>query len=80
MKSRIFWDSGVPPQDLEAISDRLFCAVGAPGDDFQPIQRLGYRWNLAIPAEDPQAHRALAARIGLDYPPVLFPADLKERP
>jgi hypothetical protein len=70
------WDAGVAPEHLEAIADRLFCAVGAPDDDFRPIQRLGYRWNLAIPATEPGAHRELAARLALDYPPVLFPADL----
>jgi len=75
------WD-GALADDLEVVSDRLFCAVGAPGDDFRPIQRLGYRWNLALPAEDPDAHRALAARILQAFPPVLFPAEgpAQERP
>ena len=66
------WDAAQTP-DLDCFSDRLFCAVGEPGDDFGPIQRLGYRWNLAIPAGDPESHGRLAARILLDYPPVLFP-------
>ena len=80
------WDALIPPlpEHLGALSDRLFCAVGAPGDDFGPIQRLGYRWNLAIPARDPESHREEAARLAQAYPPVLFPADLdpepKERP
>ena len=67
------WDAGLAA-DLEAVSDRLFCAVGGPGDDFGPIQRLGYRWNLAVPAGDPASHLELAARILRDFPPVLFPA------
>ena len=79
------WDADVPAGHLEAISDRLFCAVGTPDGDFRPIQRLGYRWNLAIPADSPEAHGAVAARLALAHPEVLFPADLghdgpKERP
>lgn len=71
------WDAGVGA-DLDCIADRLFCAVGDPGDDFRPIQALGYRWNLAIPAEDPAALLRLAAGIAHDFPPVLFPAGLPE--
>jgi hypothetical protein len=73
------WDGGLNPE-LDLFSDRLFCAVGAPGDDFGPIQRLGYRWNLAVPAQDPERHRQLAARILKEFPPVLFPStpDLPE--
>lgn len=66
------WDSSLT-DDLACFADRLFCAVGEPGDDFSPIQRLGYRWNLAIPALDPVSHREAAARIERDFPPVLFP-------
>jgi hypothetical protein len=73
------WDAGLAA-DLEAVSDRLFCAVGAPGDDFGPIQRLGYRWNLALPAQDPASHLELAARILRDFPPVLFPAATAPEP
>jgi hypothetical protein len=68
------WDAGVGA-DLDCISDRLFCAVGEPGDDFRPIQRLGYRWNLAIPAADPEALRRVAAAIGAAFPPVLYPEE-----
>jgi hypothetical protein len=71
------WDAGVGA-DLERIADRLFCAVGEPGDDFRPIQALGYRWNLAIPAEDPAVLQRVAAAIDHDFPPVLFPAGLDE--
>ncbi len=70
------WDSQVAG-DLDCISDRLFCAVGAPGDDFRPIQRLGYRWNLAVPVVDPGAFLEGRERIASAFPPVLFP-DLPE--
>jgi hypothetical protein len=68
------WDADLK-DDLASVEDRLYCAVGAPGDDFGPLQALGYRWNLAIPAQDPAAHRACAARIASAFPPVLFPAE-----
>jgi hypothetical protein len=67
------WDAGVGV-DLDCISDRLFCAVGRSGDDFRPIQRLGYRWNLAVPALDPASFRAEMEDIARAFPPVLFPA------
>ena len=70
------WDAQVGG-DLDWISDRLFCAVGGPGDDFRPIQRLGYRWNLAVPAGDPRAFLETRERIAREFPPVLFP-DLPE--
>jgi hypothetical protein len=71
------WDAGVGA-DLACIADRLFCAVGEPGDDFRPIQALGYRWNLAIPARDSAALQRVAAAINQAFPPVLFPAGLDE--
>lgn len=71
------WDAAVGA-DLDAISDRLFCAVGEPGDDFQPIQALGYHWNLAIPAPDPATLRQVMADINRDFPPVLFPEGLAQ--
>ncbi len=71
------WDA-LAGADLARFEDRLFCAVGAPGDDFAPIQRLGYRWNLAIPARDPDTKRRVAAAISQASPPVLFPAGLDE--
>ena len=74
------WDATVGA-DLDCISDRLFCAVGGPGDDFRPIQALGYRWNLAIPAGDPATLRQVMAGIERDFPPVLFPEGLaQDRP
>ena len=65
-------------QDLDCISDRLFCALGAPGDDFAPLQRLGYRWNLALGGQEPASLRAAIAALEQAFPPVLFPADLPE--
>jgi hypothetical protein len=70
------WDASVGA-DLDAIADRLFCAVGGPGDDFGPIQRLGYRWNLAVPAADPDRFETARTAIAARFPPVLFP-DLPE--
>jgi hypothetical protein len=66
------WDAGLGA-DLACFEDRLFCAVGEPGDDFRPIQALGYRWNLAVPARDPAAMRHAQAEIERAFPPVLFP-------
>jgi hypothetical protein len=68
------WDAGVGA-DLACFEDRLFCAVGEPGDDFRPIQALGYRWNLAVPVRDPAAMRQAQALIERDFPPVLFPEE-----
>jgi hypothetical protein len=72
------WDAAAGA-DLACFEDRLFCAVGEPGDDFRPIQALGYRWNLAIPARDPATLRQAQAAIERAFPPVLFPADPLER-
>ena len=72
------WDAAAGA-DLACFSDRLFCAVGEPGDDFRPIQALGYRWNLAIPAQDPANLRQVMADILRAFPPVLFPAGLAQR-
>jgi hypothetical protein len=69
------WD-GQTAQDLEGLSDRLFCAVGGPGDDFAPLQRLGYRWNLALPGCDPGPLREAIGALEAAYPTVYFPADL----
>lgn len=66
------WDPGVGA-DLEVIADRLFCAVGGPGADYGPIQRLGYRWNLALPAADPAGFAADRETLALRFPAVLFP-------
>ncbi|WP_316414044.1 hypothetical protein [Mesoterricola silvestris] len=59
------WDRTVGP-DLECISDRLFCAVGGPGDDFSGLEALGYRWNVAVPRGEGMEELARA------WPEVLF--------
>lgn len=69
------WEASVGA-DLEAISDRLFCAVGAPGDDLAGLQTLGYRWNLALPEADPVAFQSAKEALLAAFPPVLFPAAL----
>jgi hypothetical protein len=73
------WNGQTGPE-LDCISDRLFCAVGGPGDDYAPLQRLGYRWNLALAARDPEPFRALQADLERAYPTVYFPADLEPAP
>ena len=69
------WDNHTGPE-LDCISDRLFCAVGAPADDFAPLPRLGYRWNLALRGQDPAGFSATLEGLEKAFPPVLFPADL----
>jgi hypothetical protein len=71
------WDRGT---DLEAISDRLFCAVGEAGDDFSGLQALGYRWNVAVPALDPAAARTALEALGRAWPSVYFPSGLEAAP
>lgn len=66
------WDATVGA-DLEAISDRLFCAVGEENGDFSALQRLGYRWNVALPASDPEAATRAIARLEALHPMVYFP-------
>ncbi len=68
------WHPGVA--DLEAIADRLFCAVGSREADLAPLQRLGYRWNLALEAVDMEGFKAVAAELEARFPPVLFPAEM----
>ena len=57
--------------DPEPLADRLWCAVG--GADLAPLRALGYRWNVALPATDPEAFRSEAARLEAAHPSVLFP-------
>jgi hypothetical protein len=72
------WD-GETGSGLEALSDRLFCAVGGPGVDARDLQRLGYRWGMAIPGEDPREMARVLADLEARFPPVLFPFP-QERP
>ena len=66
------WDQAVGP-DLERIADRLFCAVDDGSGDFTGLRRLGYRWNLAIPALAPQAMARTLARLEASHPMIFFP-------
>lgn len=45
------WHEGIG-EDLECISDRIFCAVGKPGGRYHALMRYGYRWNVAIPGSN----------------------------
>lgn len=71
------WHEGIV--DLEAVSDRLFCAVGSLHADLAPLQRLGYRWNLALEAADEGGFAAMAAQLEVRFPPVLFPAEMPDQ-
>ena len=68
------WHGGV--RELEAIEDRLFCAVGSVEDDLDPLRRLGYRWNLAVHAPDMAAFESAKTAIEARFPAVLFPEAL----
>jgi hypothetical protein len=63
-------------EDPEPAIDRIHCAVGGPDADPRALQRWGYRWNLALPAEDPTRIGPVLERMRRDFPPVLFPAEL----
>lgn len=69
------WDA-VLGEDPEPIVGRLHCAVGDPHSDPRPLQRWGYRWNFAIPAEDPAEIAPVLERMRIEFPPVLFPAEM----
>ncbi len=73
------WDRTVGG-DLDLISDRLFCAVGAPGDDLGGLSALGYRWNVAVPATTPLQARTTLDQLERTCPAVFFPADLDVPP
>jgi len=66
------WDQSVVG-DLDAISDRLFCAVGSPDADYAALQRLGYRWNVGIPATDPTEASRTIAHLEATHPMIYFP-------
>lgn len=69
------WDAE-SMEGLEAVSDRLFCAVGREGADLAPLLHLGYRWNLALAAATPESFAAQKAAFESRFTPVLFPAEL----
>jgi len=66
------WHPGV--LDAEPLADRLWCAVCEPQTDLRPLQALGYRWDMALAATDPEAFRAQAGALQAAHPPVMFPA------
>ena len=68
------WHPGIV--DAELLADRLWCAVCGPEADLRMLQALGYRWDMAIAATDPEAFRAQAGALQALHPPVLFPAEL----
>jgi hypothetical protein len=68
------WHPGIP--DVEPLADRLWCGICEPGANLRPLQVLGYRWDMALAAEDPDSFRLQAAVLEAAHPPVLFPAEL----
>lgn len=66
------WTGGDP----EPLADRLWCAVAEEGVDPAPLQRLGYRWNLALPASDPARYADRLEALRRSHPEVLFPAEM----
>ena len=68
------WHPGI--RDAEPLADRLWCGVCEPDTDLRPLQALGYRWDMALAAADPDTFRAQAAALEARHPPVLFPAEL----
>jgi hypothetical protein len=73
------WDRSLGG-DLALVSDRLFCAVGGPGEDLAGLQALGYRWNVAVPCQEPGAARLTLEALAAANPPVLFPSGLTVAP
>jgi hypothetical protein len=68
------WHPGIV--DPEPLADLLWCGVCDPGSDLHPLQNLGYRWDMALVAEDPDTFRTQAAALEAAHPPVLFPAEM----
>ncbi|MFN7956982.1 MAG: hypothetical protein U0P46_01445 [Holophagaceae bacterium] len=68
------WHPGI--LDAEPLADRLWCAVCEPQTDLRPLQVLGYRWDMALAAVDPEAFRAQAGALDAAHPAVLFPAEM----
>ena len=68
------WHPGL--RDAEPLADRLWCGVCEAGTNLHPLQALGYRWDMALAAEDPDTFRLQAAVLEANHPPVLFPAEM----
>jgi len=62
--------------DAELLADRLWCGVCEPGSDLRPLQKLGYRWDMALPAVDPATFRVQAMALAAAHPEVLFPEQI----
>jgi hypothetical protein len=69
------WDVGVGA-DLEHIWDRIHGAVARPGDDLEPLARLGYRWNVAVPFLEPATAASVLARLAAEHPLTPFPLEV----
>jgi hypothetical protein len=69
------WDDRVGA-DLEALSDRLLTAVHAEGADLSALQATGFRWNMAVPGDDPAWLETRLAALAAAHPGVLFPAEM----
>jgi len=68
------WHPGI--LDPEPLADRLWFGLCEPHSDLAPLQRLGYRWDMALAAEAPERFRQEAAALAAAHPPVLFPEAL----
>jgi hypothetical protein len=68
------WHPGI--QDAEPMADRLWCGVCEAGMDLRPLQALGYRWDMALVAEDPDSFRLQATALEAAHPAVLVPAEM----
>ena len=68
------WHPGL--LDAEPLADRLWCGICEARTDLRPLQALGYRWDMALAAQDPAVFRAEAAALAAAHPPVLFPAEM----
>lgn len=64
--------------DAECLADRLWCGLCEPDSDLRLLQRLGYRWDMALPAVEVDAFRRQAAALEAAHPGVLFPAELPD--
>lgn len=62
--------------DAEILADRLWCGLCEPGSDLRPLQRLGYRWDMALPATEVATFQNQAKALEAAHPPVLFPAEM----
>lgn len=68
------WHPGTA--DAELLADRLWCGVCEPDSQLHLLQKLGYRWDMALPSKDPATFQAQAAALAAAHPPVLFPAEM----